>query len=91
MTLSGTQFQVKVWKAILTIPKGEVRTYKEIAIHIGHPRAYRAVATACRKNPLPPQIPCHRVIASNGKIGDYLGEKDSPKKIALLKTEGFKV
>ena len=91
MTLSGTQFQVKVWKAILTIPKGEVRTYKEIAIHIGHPKAYRAVATACRKNPLPIKIPCHRVITSNGKIGDYLGEKDSPKKIALLKTEGFKV
>ena len=91
MTLSGTQFQVKVWKAILTIPKGEVRTYKEIAVHIGHPKAYRAVATACRKNPLPIKIPCHRVIASNGKIGDYLGEKDSPKKIALLKTEGFKV
>jgi len=91
MTLSGTQFQVKVWKAILTIPKGEVRTYKEIAVHIGHPRAYRAVATACRKNPLPIIIPCHRVIASNGKIGDYLGEKDSPKKITLLKTEGFKV
>ena len=91
MTLSGTQFQVKVWKAILTIPKGEVRTYKEIAILIGHPKAYRAVATACRKNPLPIKIPCHRVITSNGKIGDYLGEKDSPKKIALLKTEGFKV
>ena len=91
MTLSGTQFQVKVWKAILTIPKGEVRTYKEIAVHIGHPKAYRAVATACRKNPLPIKIPCHRVITSNGKIGDYLGEKDSPKKIALLKTEGFKV
>ena len=91
MMLSGTQFQVKVWKAILTIPKGEVRTYKEIAVHIGHPKAYRAVATACRKNPLPIKIPCHRVIASNGKIGDYLGEKDSPKKIALLKTEGFKV
>jgi len=91
MTLSGTQFQVKVWKAILTIPKGEVRTYKEIAVHIGHPKAYRAVATACRKNPLPIIIPCHRVIASNGKIGDYLGEKDSPKKITLLKTEGFKV
>ena len=91
MTLSGTQIQVKVWKAILTIPKGEVRTYKEIAVHISHPKAYRAVATACRKNPLPLEIPCHRVIASNGKIGDYLGEKDSPKKIALLKTEGFKV
>jgi O-6-methylguanine DNA methyltransferase len=81
MTFSGTQFQLKVWEAILTIPKGEVRT----------PKAYRAVATACRKNPLPLQIPCHRVINSNGKIGDYLGEKESPKKIALLKTEGFKV
>ena len=68
-----------------------MRTYKEIAIQIGHPKAYRAVATACRKNPLPLQIPCHRVITSNGKIGDYLGEKESPRKIALLKTEGFKV
>jgi O6-methylguanine-DNA--protein-cysteine methyltransferase len=43
------------------------------------------------KIPCPIKIPCHRVIASNGKIGDYLGEKESPKKITLLKTEGFKV
>ena len=51
--LSGTAFQIKVWNAILKIPKGKVKTYKELAISIGKPRASRAVANACGKNPFP--------------------------------------
>ena len=90
MKLIGTPFQIKVWNEIKKIPKGQTRSYKEIAINIGHPYAYRAVATACKLNPLPILIPCHRVICSNGVIGGYLGQKNSPKKIQLLRKEGVK-
>ena len=69
MRLIGTDFQILVWKEIKKIPKGEVRTYKELAILISRPRSARAVANACGKNPLPLKIPCHRVIGSNGYIG----------------------
>ena len=89
MKLTGTPFQIKVWKAIQDIPRGEIRTYKDIAIQIGNPKAYRAVATACKNNPYPITIPCHRVISSNGRIGNYFGQKDSQLKIELLKKEGF--
>jgi methylated-DNA-[protein]-cysteine S-methyltransferase len=89
MKLTGTPFQTKVWKAIQDIPRGEIRTYKDIAIQIGNPKAYRAVATACKNNPYPITIPCHRVISSNGRIGNYFGQKDSQLKIELLKKEGF--
>jgi O-6-methylguanine DNA methyltransferase len=69
--LDGTQFQRQVWKAISQIPKGQTRTYGEIASAIGRPRAIRAVANACGKNPVPLFIPCHRVVAANGKIGGF--------------------
>ena len=68
---SGTVFQKKVWLELSKIPKGETRTYKEIAIAIGNPLAVRAVANACGKNPHPIKIPCHRAIRSDGKIGGY--------------------
>ena len=73
MRLEGTEFQVKVWRAITNIPKGEVRTYKELAKIIKKPKAIRAVANACGKNPYPIKIPCHRAIKSNGNIGGYSG------------------
>jgi O-6-methylguanine DNA methyltransferase len=76
-----------VWKEIKKIPKGEVRTYKELAILISRPRSARAVANACGKNPLPLKIPCHRVIGSNGYIGGYSGKGGVKKKIELLKLE----
>ena len=62
MILNGTKFQIKVWKAISKIPRGQVRTYKELAKLIKKPKASRAVANACGKNPYPIKIPCHRVI-----------------------------
>ncbi len=67
----GTEFQIKVWKEISKIPKGKTKSYKEIAIAIGKPKSFRAVANACGKNPYPIEIPCHRVIKSNGELGGY--------------------
>ena len=87
MILEGTAFQVKVWKAISKIPKGEVRTYKELARIIKKPRAIRAVANACGKNPYPIEIPCHRVIKSNGEIGGYSAKGGSKAKRILLSKE----
>ena len=59
MKLKGTKFQKKVWNYLKTIPKGKVKTYKEVANAIGMPKAARAVANACGKNPYAPKIPCH--------------------------------
>lgn len=84
-----TKFQQKVLNYILKIPKGEIRSYKEVAKGINHPKAIRAVATACKRNPFPIQIPCHRVIKSNGDIGKYSGPGGIKAKIKLLKKEGF--
>ena len=67
----GTDFQKQVWQAITRIPAGKTKTYGELARAIGRPRAYRAVANACGRNPLPIFIPCHRVVAANGKIGGF--------------------
>ena len=71
--LKGTDFQIKVWNELKKIPKGKIKTYKEIAEIIGHPNAARAVGNACKKNPYPIKIPCHRVIRSDGSLGGYLG------------------
>jgi methylated-DNA-[protein]-cysteine S-methyltransferase len=64
-------FNRKVYKAVLSIPLGQTRTYKWVAAKIGSPRAYRAVGQALKNNPYPLIIPCHRVVASGGKIGGY--------------------
>ena len=72
--IERNNFEKKVWKEIIKIPWGEVRSYKEIAIAISSPNSARAVANACSKNPNLLIIPCHRVILSNGKIGGYSGK-----------------
>lgn len=71
--MRGTPFELKVWRALTSIPYGKTMSYKELAQRIGHPRAYRAVGSACRRNPVPIVIPCHRVIRSDGRIGEYVG------------------
>ena len=71
MNLKGTKFQIKVWKYLKTIPKGKVKTYKQVALGINRPKSARAVANACAKNPYAPNIPCHRVIRSNGSLGGF--------------------
>tara|TARA_B100000035_G_C20986080_1_gene547867 strand:- start:334 stop:621 length:288 start_codon:yes stop_codon:yes gene_type:complete len=87
--LVGTKFQIKVWNELKKIPRGEVRTYKEIAIAIGKPNSARAVANACGKNPRPIEIPCHRVIKSDGSLGGYSGKGGVSTKYKLLKKEGI--
>ena len=69
----GTQFQRDVWRALCEIPPGETRTYQQIAERIGRPRSARAVGQACGKNPVAILVPCHRVVASGGKLGGYSG------------------
>lgn len=71
--LIGTDFQKKVWNALLEIPYGETRTYQEIAIRIGNPKAVRAVGGACNRNPIGIIVPCHRVIGKNGSLTGYAG------------------
>jgi len=87
--LKGTVFQKKVWREILEIPKGKVVTYKELAKKIGKPRAVRAVANAVGANPMPPLIPCHRVIRSDGSLGGYSGHGGIKTKRRLLAQEGI--
>jgi AraC family transcriptional regulator of adaptative response/methylated-DNA-[protein]-cysteine methyltransferase len=82
----GTAFQRRVWEAIRSIPRGETRTYSQIAELIGQPKAVRAVARACAANPLALLIPCHRVVRSDGVPGGY--RWGAPAKRALLEQEG---
>lgn len=70
--LRGTNFQIKVWEALLNIPSGALTTYEHIATLIGNPKAVRAVGTAVGHNPIAYLIPCHRVIRKSGDFGNYL-------------------
>jgi len=89
MILKGTKFQLKVWKYLRSIPKGQIRTYSDVAKAINRPKAVRAVANAIAKNPHPPKIPCHRVIRTDGSLGGYSGIGGIKTKIKLLKKEGI--
>ena len=87
MILKGTKFQLRVWKYLRTIPKGKVKTYKQVAVGIKSPKSARAVANACAKNPYAPEIPCHRVIRSDGALGGYSGRGGMKQKLKLLRSE----
>ncbi len=80
-------FQIKVNQVVAKIPKGQVRTYKQVAYLAGYPTAWRAVGNIMKKN-YDLNIPCHRVIRSDGKPGGY--NRDTAKKIRLLLAEGVK-
>ena len=80
----GTEFQNKVWKALIEIPFGETRSYGEIAKIIGNEKASRAVGMANNKNPIPIIVPCHRVIGANGKLVGYAGGLDIKEKLLKL-------
>lgn len=85
LDIRGTDFQMRVWAALTSIPLGETRSYHEVAEMVGKPRAVRAVANACASNPVPLIIPCHRVIRKDGSLGGYgLGIR---RKKALLSSE----
>ena len=71
LDVQGTAFQWKVWKALQRIPRGQTRSYAEVARSIGAPRAVRAVAGACARNPVAVVVPCHRVVRSDGESGGY--------------------
>jgi|TARA_Y100000389_G_scaffold20669_1_gene17800 methylated-DNA-[protein]-cysteine S-methyltransferase len=87
MKLDGTDFQVSVWKELLKIPRGRTKTYKEIAVAIGRPNSSRAVANACAQNPYAPDVPCHRVVRSDGSLGGYSAEGGIERKRQLLEME----
>tara|TARA_B100002052_G_scaffold245983_1_gene231927 strand:- start:295 stop:570 length:276 start_codon:yes stop_codon:yes gene_type:complete len=89
MIFKGTKFQIKVWNYLKTIPKGQIRTYLDVAKAINMPKASRAVANAIGKNPYAPKIPCHRVIRSDGLLGGYSGPGGKKTKRKLLKSEGI--
>ncbi len=82
-----TQFQQNVLVKVMEIPKGETRSYKQVAVMAGYPNAYRAVGTAMKKNPMAPVIPCHRVIKSSGEPGEYSGRGGRTEKVRMLKKE----
>ena len=84
-----TKFQLTVWNYIKSIPKGQTRTYLDVAKAIKRPTAARAVANAVGKNPNAPKVPCHRVIRSDGNLGGYSGPGGIKTKKKLLKMEGI--
>jgi methylated-DNA-[protein]-cysteine S-methyltransferase len=86
LDVCGTDFQKRVWKALLAIPYGQTRSYLDIARAIKNEKAVRAVGSANGKNPLWIIVPCHRVIAANGTIGGYAGGLKIKKQ--LLELEG---
>ena len=86
----ATAFQQSVWQALSLIPKGKVTSYSAIAKYLGT-GAVRAVGTAVGKNPNAPEVPCHRVVRQDGKIGNYSGGEGIPTKIKLLSEEGVLV
>jgi O-6-methylguanine DNA methyltransferase len=89
LDLTGTDFQKSVWNALRKIPAGRTKSYGEIARAIGRPKAVRAVGGACGANPVPVLVPCHRVLAANGKIGGFSGGLDWKRE--LLSREGVRI
>lgn len=87
--LKGTDFQLKVWQSLLTIPMGSLTTYGAIATQIENPKASRAVGTAIGSNPVAFLIPCHRVIQSSGILGNYMW--GATRKKAIIGWEGVQV
>jgi AraC family transcriptional regulator of adaptative response/methylated-DNA-[protein]-cysteine methyltransferase len=85
LDVQGTAFQQLVWRALREIPRGETRSYSQIAQAVGHPKAVRAVAGACAANPVAVVVPCHRVVQKNGKLSGY--RWGAKRKAALLENE----
>lgn len=83
-----TAFEYSVYKTVAEIPKGKISTYLEVARAIGKPKTARAVGNALNKNPFAPEIPCHRVVKSDGTIGGFAGGYRRKRK--MLEEEGIK-
>lgn len=88
-----TEFQRRVYLALLDVPRGATITYKELGEKIGC-RSAQAIGQALKRNPFAPDVPCHRVIGTNGKIGGFHGQRDGEmieKKLRLLRAEGIDI
>jgi methylated-DNA-[protein]-cysteine S-methyltransferase len=85
----GTPFQRRVWQELRAIPRGETRTYGELAVRLGKPGAARAVGAAVARNPISIVVPCHRVVGADGSLTGYAGGVE--RKRALLTIEGARV
>ena len=81
-----TDFQQRVWRALLRLGPGETKSYAQIAGELGEPRAARATGGACGANPIPVLVPCHRVLAASGRLGGFSGGLDWKRR--LLAREG---
>ena len=86
LSLGGTDFQLRVWTALRTIPYGETISYAQLAERIGKPKAVRAVGLANGSNPIPIIIPCHRVIGSDGGLTGFGGGLPNKKKLLALES-----
>jgi O-6-methylguanine DNA methyltransferase len=91
LDLRGTAFQLACWRALLEIPYGETRSYRDIAQAIGHPHACRAVGMSNNRNPIAIVVPCHRVIASSGSLCGYGGGLDIKRKLLDLEQGSFRL
>ena len=87
--LYGTDFQKKVWRALVDVPYGKRATYKDIAEKIGSPKAFRAVGMANNKNPVPIIVPCHRIVGSDGSLTGYAGGIDMKRFLLTLEEENI--
>jgi AraC family transcriptional regulator of adaptative response/methylated-DNA-[protein]-cysteine methyltransferase len=85
LDLRGTVFQLRVWQALRTIPRGETRSYSQLARELGNPNATRAVARACATNRVALVVPCHRVVGASGALTGYRWGVE--RKRLLLKAE----
>ncbi len=86
-------FVERVYEELRKVPKGKVTTYKNLAEKLGT-KAYRAVGTAMKNNPYAPEVPCHRVVRSDGRIGGFMGKTEGEevaRKIVLLRNEGVEI
>ncbi len=88
LDLRATAFQLRVWQALRAIPAGQTRSYSELAAELGHPRAVRAVAQACARNPVAIAIPCHRVIGRDGALTGYRWGTERKRKLLEWEKRG---
>lgn len=88
LSANGTEFQIKVWQALTTIPYGQTWSYQDLANAINNPKAVRAVGLANGKNPISIIVPCHRVIGKNGKLTGYAGGVERKAQLLELEKRG---
>ena len=84
LDLRATAFEQRVWRLLQSIPRGETRSYSAVAAELGQPRAVRAVARACARNPVALVVPCHRVVGKNGQLTGYRWGKERKEKLLKL-------